>query len=119
MTLKPSGTLITCMSHEYSSAAESQAVPVFRQLGHLTFSTQLSRAILKYAPRSRNVPMSLRRQSREQNRATAKARTAKRHHLGPAGSARPITAVPIWYPFGFYGYQKPLKPFKTRCFIAY
>src|SRR5258708_3031311 len=42
-----------------------QAVPVFRQLGHLRFSTQLSRAILNYALQSRNVPMSSRRQSRK------------------------------------------------------
>ncbi len=45
ITLNPSGTLSTNTSHEYSSAAESWASPVFRQLGHLSFSTQLSRAI--------------------------------------------------------------------------
>src|SRR5882724_2798387 len=34
ITLNPSGTLSTSTSHEYSSAAESWASPVFRQLGH-------------------------------------------------------------------------------------
>src|SRR5258708_29539708 len=55
-TLKPSGMPSTCTSHEYSSVAESRASPVFWQLGHVRFSTQLSRAIRKYAPQSRNVP---------------------------------------------------------------
>src|SRR5438874_1369966 len=45
ITLNPSGKLSTRTSHEYSSVAESRASPVFRQLGHLRFSTQLSRAI--------------------------------------------------------------------------
>ena len=45
ITLKPSGSLSTRTSHEYSSVAESWAAPVLRQLGHLRFSTQLLRAI--------------------------------------------------------------------------
>jgi hypothetical protein len=55
-TLNPSGTLFICTSHEYSSAIETRASPVFRQWGHLRFSIQLSRAIRKYARQSRNVP---------------------------------------------------------------
>ena len=44
-TLKPSGTPSIRISHENSSVAESRAMPAFRQLGHLSFSTQRSRAI--------------------------------------------------------------------------
>jgi hypothetical protein len=44
ITLKPSGTRSTCMSREYSFTSESRATPVFRQLGHLRYSTQWSRA---------------------------------------------------------------------------
>src|SRR6266705_5552163 len=61
ITLNASGKLSTRTSHEYSSVAERWASPVFRQLGHLRFSTQLSRAIRKYAPNPETFPMSLRR----------------------------------------------------------
>jgi len=50
VTLKPSGTLSIRTSHEYSSAAESRAEPVLRQLGHLRTSTQQSRAICNMRP---------------------------------------------------------------------
>jgi hypothetical protein len=52
ITLNPSEMLSTCASHDNLSAAESCAVPVFRQLGHLSFSTQLSRTIQEYASRT-------------------------------------------------------------------
>src|SRR4051812_18506491 len=42
----------TWKSHEYSSAAESLASPIFPQSGHLRTSTQQSRAILYMATRS-------------------------------------------------------------------
>src|SRR5258707_12058407 len=57
-TLKPSGMLSTCTSHEYSSVAESRASPVFRQLGHQRFSnpTIAGHITIQYAPRTISVP---------------------------------------------------------------
>jgi hypothetical protein len=47
-------------------------MPAFRQLGHLSFSTQQSRAIQNMRPNPETFPMSLRRHSVELKGTTAK-----------------------------------------------
>jgi hypothetical protein len=93
ITLNPSGTPSTRISHEYSSIAESWAAPVLRQLGHLSFSTQQSRAIHNMRRSRETFLMSLRRHygRTKRDHCFAKRSGPKAgggHMLGPPSDAK-------------------------------
>src|SRR5437660_12678298 len=87
-TLTPSGMLSTCTSHEYSSVAESRASPVFRQLGHLRFSTQQSRSIYNMHPGRSVFPLT--------SAAVARPLTSPLRYRFSADRGRHIRGTETW-----------------------